>query len=105
MKKSTIWTIIVLVIVLCAWAPWITESYSINKARDHFNHLGWAPEDNPCDPECGGCPTTFLGGIPFGALVHINYGCEHMFIGAGPIHRDTYYISFLGTSYKINTAQ
>ena len=105
MKKRVIWTIIVIVILFCAWAPWITESYAVNKARQHFNIQGWIPEDNPCDPECGGCPTTFIGKIPFGALVHINYGCEHMFVREGPIYMDTYYIPFFGTSNKINTAQ
>jgi len=105
MKKRTIWAIVVIVILLLAWAPWITESYSVNKARQHFNFQGGIPEDNPCDPECGGCPTTFVGEIPFGALVHINYGCEHMFIGEGSIFMDTYYISSLGTSHKIYSTQ
>jgi len=99
MKKTIIWASLTILILLCAWAPWITESYSVNKVQEQFNNQEEIPE-NPCGFNCNDCGIKFEGRTFFGTQASASYACGMMVQNQGPQFVKLYFISFIGTTHE-----
>ena len=97
MKKKIIWTVIIIIILLCAWAPWITESYAINKVTRKFNEKNEGIIDG-CGFNCEGCVVNFEGRTLFGTKVSTAYSCGMYSPNHSPEFTKTYFIPFFGTT-------
>jgi len=98
-KKPILFVLIVLIIIL-AWSPWITKSYAEKKVTESFEKSQKDIADG-CGFNCPGCGVTTSNKVSFGYSVSIEYGC-----GFGPypptqemMGHKTVFISFLGTTH------
>jgi hypothetical protein len=69
--------IIVVIIVLSAWSPWLTQSFAESRAVDSFNS-SWSTVIDGCGTNCKGCGAINSKRVIFGFEVTLEYGCGLM---------------------------
>lgn len=90
-------SIIVIVIALSIWSPWLTKSFAETRAVDSFNH-SWATVIDGCGTNCKGCGAVNSKRVLFGAEVTLEYGCGLMPEDSRTYHEQTTgFVSALGT--------
>lgn len=70
----TLILIVLAVVSLCAWAPWISRAYAAGRAVDSFNQA-WLSVVDGCGTSCKGCGAVAARRVPFGVIVTIDYAC------------------------------
>ena len=95
------WMYAIIIIVLIAWSPWLTQTYAENRTVDAFNK-SWEYVADGCGTYCTGCGAISSQRIPFGILVTIEYGCGMIPEDTPEYHeRGTAFVSIFGTVYGL----
>ena len=95
------WMYAIIIIVLIAWSPWLTQTYAENRTVDAFNK-SWEYVADGCGTHCTGCGAISSQRIPFGILVTIEYGCGMIPEDTPEYHeRGTAFVSIFGTVYGL----
>jgi hypothetical protein len=96
-KFSSLVLVMLVLIVLCAWSPWLTPTSAEVRAVDEFNKA-WEFVADGCATNCVGCGAVSSQRVPFGALVRIEYACGLIPADLPEYHRQsTAFVSALGT--------
>ena len=90
-------TIILIVILLVVWAPWITKDYAENRVTNSFEESWYGIADG-CGFNCVGCGVTNSNKVLFGYSVDIEYGCGMRPTDTRELNEQaTIFVSFLKT--------
>ncbi len=98
MNQRTLVSIILIVAVLVlAWAPWITKSYAETRVIYTFEE-GQKDIVDGCGFNCVSCGVTNSNKVLFGYSVDIEYGCGMRPLDARHLNnKASLFVSFLGT--------
>jgi hypothetical protein len=101
-KKSPALVLVALVlIVICAWSPWLTQASAEVRAVDSFDNA-WELVADGCGTNCKGCGAVSSQRVPFGVLVTIDYACGLIPADLPEYHRQTTaFVSALGTVHGL----
>lgn len=97
MKKVLLLVILVLV-ALVAFCPWLSDDYSHQIAKNYYNNVLWAGVTDGCGTVGDSFTIHF---VPFGRVVELNVLCGLVPIGAKP-HSSSVFVSFLGTTHDLS---
>src|SRR5258708_5552985 len=67
-------SIIVVIIALSAWSPWLTQSFAETRAVVSFNG-SWSTVIDGCGTNCKGCVEIESKKVPFGMEITLEYDC------------------------------
>ena len=100
-RKITLGVFITVVIIaLCTWAPWLTQSFAEARAVDSFNH-SWTTVIDGCGTNCKSCGAIHSKRAPFGMEVTLEYGCGLMPEDTSAYHEQaTGFVSAFGTVHS-----
>ncbi len=88
-------------IVICAWSPWLTQASAEARAVESFNQA-WEFVADGCGTNCKGCGAVSSQRVPFGVLVTIDYACGLLPADLPEYHRQTAaFVSAVGTVHGI----
>ena len=91
--------IVLAVVSLCAWAPWISRGYAAARAMESFNQA-WVSVVDGCGTSCKGCGAVAAQRVPFGVIVTIDYACGMIPADLPEYHRQSnIFVSALGTAH------
>jgi len=91
--------VIVVVIALSAWSPWLTQSFAEARAVDSFNKP-WSTVIDGCGTNCKGCGAIQAKRVLFGFEVTLEYGCGLMPEDTPTYHEQaTGFVSAFGAAY------
>ena len=100
-KFVVLWTIISLIMVLLAWAPWLTRDGLISATEARFEQL-WQNVTDGCGFNCQGCGVIASRRVLFGAAVEIEYACGMLPTDLAEYHQQsTVYVSFFGSVHNL----
>ncbi|MFH0852334.1 MAG: hypothetical protein V1845_01890 [bacterium] len=102
-RKNTLVLISVLlvILILAAWSPWITKSYAENKTVKTFED-GQKGIVDGCGFNCTGCGVISSNKIIFGYSVVIEYGCGFRMPEDEDLNGETtIFVSFIGTVHNL----
>ena len=89
--------IVVFLIALSAWSPWLTQSFAEARAVNSFNK-SWLTVIDGCGTNCKGCGTINSKRVPFGVEITLEYGCGLMPEDTPEFHEQaTGFVSAFGT--------
>ena len=89
--------IVVVLIALSIWSPWLTQSFAEARAVDSFNK-SWSTVIDGCGTNCNGCGAIHSKRVPFGMEVTLEYGCGLMPEDTPTYHEQaTGFVSAFGT--------
>ena len=95
--KNIIITIILIVLTLLVWSPWITRDYAEKRVLEVFKENQKDIVDG-CGFDCVGCGITNSGKEFFGYFVDIEYGCGMRPADRRDLNeRSRKFVSFIGT--------
>lgn len=102
MKRIKYLTIVIVIILgLLAWSPWIDEAYAKERAVAAFERA-WLNVADGCGFGCHGCGAIHVSDIPFGKLVRLEYACGMLPADSPEFHqRAEVYVSFIGKVYGL----
>ncbi len=86
-----------LIVGLCAWSPWLTESTTSNLAESQFNHA-WKGVMDGCGTSRADLGAQSFRKVPFGAYITLAYQCGLVTPDELPLH-DEIFVSFLGIAF------
>jgi hypothetical protein len=102
-KRKTLLPILLLVLVLVLWSPWINESYAKERSVTEFERA-WLNVADGCGFACHGCGATTWKKIPFGARVTLEYACGMLPADSPEYHQQAnVFVSSLGMVYGLPT--
>ena len=107
MKRKTLSTLIMILIVLAAflWSPWISGQYAKERAVAEFERT-WLNVADGCGFACHDCGAVAWKKAPFGAQVTLEYACGTVSFDASDSHQQAaVFVSFLGKVYGLPTPQ
>jgi hypothetical protein len=91
----------VILIVIFAWSPWLTQTSAEARAVNSFNKA-WEFVADGCGTTCKGCGTVSSRRVPFGVLVTIEYACGLIPADLPEYHRQsTAFVSAFGTVHGL----
>lgn len=100
-KNSALILAAFVVIVILAWAPWLTQTSSEARAVAAFNRT-WQRVADGCGTNCSGCGVVSSQRVPFGVLVTIEYACGLLPADLPEYHRQsTAFVSALNTVHGL----
>lgn len=100
-KRSSPILIILALIALFAWGPWLTQASAEVRAVDSFTQA-WESVADGCGLNCNGCGAISSQRIPFGILVTIEYACGMIPADLPEYHRQVIaFVSPLGTVHGL----
>ena len=100
-KKFLIFVIITVLLILIAWSPWITNSYSEKMVSDKFT-AEWQGVSDGCGFNCNGCGIKESQRTVFGVNIKIEYACGMLPSDSPEYHKiDNVFVSFLGTVHGL----
>ena len=97
MQKKIPGLILLIVLGLCAWSPWITQNTASTLAETQFNDA-WSGIIDGCGTSGNGLGTRDFRKVPFGATVRLEYQCG-LVMPDEPPHQTTVYVTFFGTTF------
>ena len=97
MQKKTVGLIVLLIIALCAWSPWITEDTASTLTEAQFNNA-WRGIIDGCGTASNDLGARDFHRVPFGATVSLSYQCGLVMPDEPALHT-TVYVSFLGVAF------
>ena len=97
MQKKILGWILLTVLALCAWSPWITRDRASTLAETQFNDA-WSGIIDGCGTSCNELGAKDFRKVPFGATVNLEYQCGLVMPDEPPL-QTTVYISFFGTAF------
>ncbi len=96
MKKILfIVSLVVLLVVILAWSPWMTKEYAEERVKVSFADT-WKNVMDGCGMTCDGCGVTGSHRVLFGYSVSYAYGCGLRPRG-DPNQEGNAFVSFIGT--------
>ena len=102
-KFSLVGLITLVLLVLCAWSPWLTQTSAEVRAVDSFNKA-WESVADGCGTNCKGCGAISSQRVPFGVFVTIDYACGMIPADVPEYHQQaTAFVSVLGTVHGLPT--
>lgn len=63
-----------IIFILCAWCPWVNESFAQQKAKEAF-YKAWENSNDGCYLDCENCGLKETQKVIFGRTVKIDYQC------------------------------
>lgn len=94
-------TLALVLVAVCAWAPWLTQVSAEARAVDSFNQA-WEFVADGCGMHCKGCGAVSSQRVPFGVLVTIDYACGMIPADLPEYHQQTTaFVSALGTVHGL----
>lgn len=101
MKRKSLLLIILIVLVLVLWSPWINEGYAKRRAVSQFERA-WLNVADGCGFACHGCGAAAWKKVPFGAQVTLEYACGMLPSDSPEHHQQTnVFVSPLGMVYGL----
>jgi hypothetical protein len=89
--------LLLILIVMLAWSPWLTMSFAKVRAVESFNK-SWEYVADGCGTNCNGCGAVEAQRVPFGVKVRLEYGCGMMLADTSEYHHQTTgFVSALGS--------
>lgn len=96
-KNISIIGVVIIVLILLAWSPWITKDYAEKRVVSAFEEGNKGITDG-CGFNCVGCGVTGSEKVIFGYSVNVEYGCGMRPTDSRDLNeRATKFVSFLGT--------
>lgn len=100
-KYSLVILITSILVVTCAWSPWLTQASAEARAVDSFNK-SWQLVADGCGTNCKGCGAVSSQRVPFGVLVTIEFACGLIPADSPEYHRQaTAFVSALGSVHGL----
>ena len=91
----------ILLLLLVAWAPWITNTSSERVVSERFT-AEWQGVSDGCGFNCKGCGIKESQRTLFGVNVKIEYACGMLPSDSPEYHKtDNVFVSFLGTVHGL----
>jgi len=103
MKEKWILIVVLLIVILIfAWSPWVTKDFAEQKVLDDFSKKWYQVQDG-CGFNCLGCGVHSSSKTIFGYEVLILYDCG-LKAGPSPIppYQSKLFVSFLGTVHTLS---
>lgn len=97
MQNKTLGPLVLLVLILCAWSPWITEESAFHLAETQFNKA-WDGIIDGCGTDWNDLGAKDFRKVPFGAMVTLEYQCGLVMPGE-PALETTVFVSFFGVAF------
>ena len=95
--KTLTWALILIVMGLFAWSPWITPDIARQLVETQFN-AAWNGVIDGCGTSGEGLGAKDFLKIPFGAYVTLEYQCGLIMPGEPALHTSVY-VSFVGIAF------
>jgi len=103
-KKIPILIISIILLLIIAWSPWITNAYAKRVVSERFT-AEWQGVSDGCDLNCNGCGIKESQRTLFGVNVKIEYACGMLpYEPSNPSkynRTDIIFVSFLGTIHGL----
>ena len=100
-KFSLLILVVLALMVIFAWSPWLTHASAKAHAVNSFNQA-WEFVADGCGTNCVGCGAISAQRVPFGILVRIEYACGLIPADVREYHRQsTAFVSALGTVHGL----
>ena len=98
MNKKILGLAIILLLIILAWAPWVTKNYSESRVIGFFESRQEGIMDG-CGFNCDDCGVSGSSKALFGYIVRYGYDCGMKAFPGSPSPRyvDKAFISFIGT--------
>ena len=96
-NKTLTWALILIMIGLCAWSPWITGDIAAQLAETQFN-AAWNGVIDGCGTFGEELGAKNIHKVPFGAYVTLDYQCGLVMPDEPALHT-TVYVSFVGIAF------
>ncbi|MDO8669277.1 MAG: hypothetical protein Q7K65_03205 [Candidatus Buchananbacteria bacterium] len=104
-KKIVILTVAVVLLIIVAWSPWITNAYSKKVVLEKFT-AKWQGVSDGCGFNCDGCGIGESRRTLFGVNVKIEYACGMLPEDSAKYNqKSTIFVSSLGTAYEFKQSQ
>jgi hypothetical protein len=97
MSKKLLGLIVLMILGLFAWAPWITQETATTLAETQFNNA-WSGTIDGCGTSGDELGARDFRKVPFGATVKLFYLCGLVMPGVPP-RESTVYVTFFGTAF------
>lgn len=97
MLKKGLALVVLVIVGLCAWSPWITQATAFQLAESQFN-AAWSGIIDGCGTAWNDLGAKDFRKIPFGALLTLEYQCGLVMPGE-PALETQVYLSFFGTAF------
>ena len=102
-KFSSSILVALLLVMLFAWSPWLTQASAEVRAVRAFNNA-WEFVVDGCGTNCNGCGVVSSQRLPFGVLVTIEYACGLIPADLPEYHEQTTaFVSPMGTVHGLPT--
>jgi len=95
--KTLAWALILIVVSLCAWSPWITPDIASQLAESQFDEA-WNGVIDGCGTSGDQLGAKDFIKVPFGAYVTLDYQCGLVMPGE-PALQTAVYVSFVGIAF------
>ena len=96
-KLILVSVILILLIGLCAWSPWLTKDTVSHIAENQFIRA-WEGVADGCGLSGSEYGTKDFHKFPFGAVVSLDYQCGLVMPNEPPLHTNIY-VTFIGTTF------
>jgi len=96
-KLILVTTILILLIGLCAWSPWLTKNTASRVAEDQFDQA-WNGVIDGCGISGKEYGAKDFHKVPFGAILILDYQCGLIATNEPPLHTSVY-VTFIGTTF------
>ena len=97
MQRKLFGVVIVIILALCAWSPWITQETASKLAEKQF-HKVWDGIVDGCGISGNNLGAKNFRKLPFGATVTLDYPCGLVAPNEPALHT-TVYIPFFGIAF------
>jgi len=102
-RKTSLFIIVLVVLALFLWSPWISGQYAKEQAVAQFERA-WSNVVDGCGFGCHGCGAVAAKKVPFGAQVTLEYACGMLPADSPEYHQQAnVYVSSLGKVYGLPT--
>ena len=95
--KTLAWVLMLIVVSLCAWSPWITPDIAFQLAESQFD-AAWNGVIDGCGTSGAELGAKDFQKAPFGAYVTLDYQCGLVEPNEPALQR-TVYVSFVGIAF------
>ena len=97
MQKKISGLIILVLLVIIAWSPWITQETAFHLAETQFNEA-WSGIIDGCGTAWNDLGAKDFRKIPFGAMLTLEYQCGLVMPGEPPLQTEVY-MSFFNVAF------
>ena len=97
MQKKISGLIILVLLVIFAWSPWITQEAAFHMAETQFNEA-WNGIIDGCGTAWNDFGARDFRKIPFGAMLTLEYQCGLVMPGEPPLQTEVY-MSFFNVAF------